>query len=169
MSKPLKKMLSEDLRVRYAEVDSACVVDLTGLDVLKTRQMRQDLTRKGMRMRVVKNSTARLAFTGSPLEPLARALQGPCALVTGGTSIVDVAKVLVHWSKEFPKLGLKQAIAEGDPDLLGVEQLSKMKGRREMIGEVAMLVSSPGRALAGCLASPQGKLAGCLKTLAERS
>ena len=39
MSKPLKKMLSEDLRVRYAEVDSACVVDLTGLDVLKTRQM----------------------------------------------------------------------------------------------------------------------------------
>ncbi len=168
MSKPLKRMLSEHLRVRYADVDSACVVNLSGLNVQKTQQIRQDLTRKNMRMHVVKNSTARLAFAEGPLGPLAKALQGPCALVTGGDSIVEVAKVLVRWAKEFPQLSLKHAIVEGDTNLLGVEQLSRMRGRRDLLGELGMLVTSPGRAIAGCLASPQARIAGCLKAIAER-
>jgi len=161
-------MLSDDLRRRYEGVDSACVVNLTGLNVQKTQEIRRDLTAKQMRMQVLKNSTARLAFSDGPLGPLASALSGPCALVTGGDSIVEAAKVLVHWSKEFSELGLKEAIVEGDSDLLTVAQLSKMKGRLELVGEVAMLVSSPGRALAGCMSSPQGKIAGCLKAIADK-
>ena len=46
---------------------------------------------------------------------------------------------------------------------------SRMKGLSELFGEIAMLVSSPGRAIAGCVQSPAGKIAGCLKTLAERA
>ena len=168
MSKPLKRMVSEDLRRCYEGVDSACIVELTKLDVPKTQEVRRDLTRKCMRMQVVKNSMARLAFSDGPLGPLAAALQGPCALVTGGDSIVEVARTLVQWSREFPQIGLKQAIMEGDADLLTVEDLSKLKGRLELIGELAMLVSSPGRAIAGCLSSPQSRIAGCLKSLAEK-
>ncbi|MFH0982114.1 MAG: 50S ribosomal protein L10 [Planctomycetota bacterium] len=168
MSKPLKRMLRESLYQRYAGVDSACVVDLTGLNVRKTEQIRRDLTKKDMRLQVVKNSAARLAFPDGPLAPLARAMKGPCALVTGGPSIVEVAKTLVQWSKEFPQLTLKQAIAEGDPDLLTIEQLSKMKGRSDLLGELAMFIVSPGRAIAGCLRGPQSKLAGCLKALGEK-
>ncbi|MCK4659288.1 MAG: 50S ribosomal protein L10 [Phycisphaerae bacterium] len=168
MSKPLKRMVSEDLRRKYEGVDSACVVDLTGLNVQKTQDVRRDLTQKQIRLEVVKNSMARLAFCDGPLEPLARALVGPNALVTGGDSIIEVARALMQWSKEFKEITLKQAIVEGDADLLEVEQLSKMQGRRELIGEVAMLISSPGRAIAGCLSSPQAKIAGCLKAMADK-
>jgi len=168
MSKPLKRMLSEDLRQRYAGVDSACVVDLTGLGVQKTQQIRRDLRQKNIRMQVVKNSMARLAFDDGPLGPLAAELKGPCALVTGGDSIVEVAKALVHWTKEFAELSLKQAMLEGDPGLLTVRELSKLKSRVELLGEVAMLIASPGRAIASCLRSPQSKIAGCLKAIAER-
>ena len=168
MSRPLKKMLSDDLRDRYDGVDSACVVDLTGLNVQQTEELRRDLATRHMRLRVVKNSAARLAFAQGQLEPLARALSGPCALVTGGDSIVEIAKALVHWSKESAKLGLKQAIVDGDQELLTVEELSRMKSRLELVGETAMLVSSPGRALAGCLCSPQSKIAGCLEAIAEK-
>jgi ribosomal protein L10 len=112
---------------------------------------------------------ARRAFKDTALEPLGLTLEGPCALVTGSDSLIDTAKVLVAAAKEFNKLALKQAVIEGDPDLLTVEQVSKLKGRMELLGEVAALVSSPGRALAGCLQGPQARIAGCLKAMVDKA
>jgi len=77
--------------------------------------------------------------------------------------------VLAEAAKEFKALTLKSAIIEGDPDILGVVELSKMKGREELIGEIGMLVSSQGRALAGCASSAGSKIAGCLKAIIDKA
>ncbi len=167
MSKPVKKMIMDELKQRYADLDSACVVNITGLTVQEQQSVRATLREKSGRLEIIKNVLARKAFLDTALEPLGGVLSGPCALVTSSESLVDVAKLLVSAAKEFKGLELKEAILEGDPDLATVAEVSKMKGRLELIGEIAMLVSSPGRALAGCMASPQGKIAGCLKTIAE--
>ncbi len=82
---------------------------------------------------------------------------------------MDIAKVLVDCAKEFEALTLKEAIIEGDPSLATVVAVSKMKGKRELLGDVAMLVSSPGRSIAGCLSSPQSRIAGCLKAIVEKA
>ena len=95
MSKPVKDLMTEALRSRYEGVQDACVVNLTGLDVARTQRLRRELRSKSMRLEVVKNSLARRAFAGGPLEPLGKSLAGPCALVTGGDSVIDVAKALV--------------------------------------------------------------------------
>jgi large subunit ribosomal protein L10 len=168
MSKPVKDLITKELREQYQGVDSVCVVDLTGLDSKANHAFRGGLRAKGIAMHVVKNSLARRAFREGPLAPLGEALDGPCALVTGGESIVDVAKELAKWAKQFPQVGLKKAIIEGDADLVGVAELATWKGRTELIGEIAMLAASPGRSIAGCLNSPGGKIAGCLKALIEK-
>ncbi len=168
MSKPLKDMITQTLRDRFSGIDSACVVDLTGLDVVRTHRLRRELRAKQIRLEVVKNSLARRAFKDGPLESLGDSLEGPSALVTGGASVMDVAKELLRWSREFPQIKLRNAVVEGDRRLSTVEQVSQMRGRRELVGEIAMLISSPGRAIAGCLQSPAGKLAGCLKAMAEK-
>lgn len=169
MSKQIKEMVRAALASRYADARSACVVDLTGLDVKSTERLRRTLREKSARIQVVKNSMARRALVGTVLEPLGDALRGPCALVTSEDSIIDAAKALVALTKEFAALGLKHAVYEGDPVLLTVEQLSKMRSKTELLGDVAMLVVSPGRAIAGCLASPPGKIAGCLKAMIEKA
>jgi len=169
MSKFVKGLLTEEIRQAFDGVSSACVVELTGLNVKQQEKLRKDLRAKSARVRIVKNSIARRAFEGGPLAPLGQSLEGPCALVTTQQSVVDVAKMLMEAAKEFKKLKLKKAIFEGDASLLTIEQLAKMKGKRELLGEVAMLIVSPGRAIAGCLRAPQGKLAGCIKTLADRA
>ena len=169
MSKAVKDLLTAALRSRYEDVRDVCVVDLTGLDVQRTQRLRQALGSKSMRLQVVKNSLARRAFADGPLAPLGDRLSGPCALVTGGDSIIEVAQTLVHWAKELGHIALREAIIEGDPALLTVEEVSRMKSGRELLGEVALLILSPGRALAGCLGSPGGRIAGCLKTLADRA
>jgi len=167
MSKPLKDAMAQALRARYEGVDSACVVDLTGLDVAGTLHLRRELKANRMGMHVVKNAVARRALVDSPLQPLADRLTGPSALVVGEPAGVEIARLLVRLAKELKHIGLREAIVEGDPDLVSVKDLAKMKGRLELIGEAIMLVASPGRALAGCLSSPQGKIAGCLKARIE--
>ncbi len=77
--------------------------------------------------------------------------------------------MLVEATKEFKALKLKEAIFDGDPSLMTVESLAKMRGRSEILGELALLVSSPGRAIAGCIRSPQSKIAGCLKAMIEKA
>ena len=169
MSRAVKELIHRDLRDRYAAVDGACVVELTGMDVPSQQQLRGALREKSARLEVVKNRLMRVALKDCPLEPLAAALTGPCALVTTSASLIDVAKTLVAAAAEFTGLKLKDAMFAGDPSLVSVESLSKMKGMAELLGEIAMLVSSPGRSIAGCLQSPQGKIAGCLKTMADKA
>lgn len=169
MSKPVKQMVMDELRGRYADIASACVVELSGLSVQSQQALRQALRAKGARLEVVKNSLARKAFAETKLAPLGAALSGPCALVVSSESVIDTARTLVACAKEFERLKLKQAIFEGDPSLVTVEELSKMKGRAEVLGDLAWLVMSPARAVAGCLASPQSKIAGCLKAMAEKA
>lgn len=169
MSMTVKALVAGELRERYAGVDSACVVDLTGMNVKEQEQLRRALREKSARLEVLKNSLARRAFRDSPLEPLGNVLDGPCALVTSPESLIDVAKVLVQTAKEFAQLELKQAILAGDSNLLTVRDVSAMKSHAELLAELAMLVSSPGRAIVGCLRSPQSKIVGCLQAMIDKA
>lgn len=169
MSKPVKDVITHEYHNSYSELESACVVNVIGLDAISTNRLRNDLKSKNIRLQVVRNTLARRALADRPLAPLASAMKGPCALVTGGDSMIDVAKHLVSLKKTYPKMELKVGIIDGDPDLIDVEQMAKMKSRVEMLGEVAMLIASPGRRLAGCIASPGGKIAGCVKAVVEKA
>src|ERR1043166_8322161 len=103
MSKPVKALVTEELKAKYAGVSSALVVDMTGMDVLMQEKFRKSLRTKSARVEVIKNSLARRAFAGGPLEPLGKAMEGPCALVVSKDSLVDVAKLLMDSAKEFAK------------------------------------------------------------------
>ncbi len=168
MSKPLKSMLMSYLKNRYDGVDSACVVDLTGLNVADTEKLREKIRESNGRVEIVKNSLARRAFADTPLKSLGESLTGPCALVTADDSIIDVAKKLVDFAKEFKQVQLKDAVLDGDEVLMSVHDLSKMKSRFEILGDVAGLIWGPGRRLASAIGSPQAKVAGCLKAIADK-
>jgi large subunit ribosomal protein L10 len=168
MSKPVKNLVMAELVKRYAGVDSACVVELTGINGVATHKLRGSLRSKGIELHVIKNRLAKRALAETKLSPVREALEGPCALATGGSSIVDVAKELVRLRKDFPTLALKKTVVEGDTSLVDVELVAKWKGKLETQGEVAMLAASPGRRLAGCIVSPGGKIAGCVKAIVEK-
>ena len=169
MSKPVKDIITIEYERLYSGVDSACVVNVIGLDAISTNKLRNELKAKKIRLHVVRNSLARRALEKEPLAPLASALDGPCALVTGGDSMIDVAKTLVGLKKTYPKIELKIGMVDGDPDLLEIERMAKLKTRVETLGEVAMLIASPGRRLAGCINAPGGKIAGCIKAIIEKA
>jgi large subunit ribosomal protein L10 len=169
MSRKAKQLVTDEYGRLYDGVDSVCVVDLTGLDAISTHRLRGKFREKGIELRVVRNALARRAFESGPLDAIGRALDGPCALVTGGASIIDVAKDLVGVVGEMPQITLKFAMLDGDPELLPVEQVAKMKSQSELHGEILMLLLSPWRRVASQITSPWARVAGCVKAVAEKA
>jgi len=170
MSKRVKDLISTEVRSRYEGVDSAVLVDPTGVDAVTNNQMRGDLRSKSVRLEVVKNSLARRAFAGGPLEGIAGLLVGPNALVTGGDSIVDAAKAIGEWSKKTGLLEFRGAVVDGEVlDAAGAKALTAMPGRRELQQEILALTCGPGRRLCGALLGSGGVIAGCIKAISEKA
>lgn len=170
MSRQIKNLVVDELVKRYGNLDSALVVRIIALDAVSNNNLRRRLHNKNIEVHMVKNSLVRVALKGKALESLAKSLEGPSAVVTGGDSIIDVAKELVAVAKEKPyaKIELKFGVIEGDQELIPVERIATMKGRREMHADILGCAVSPGRKLVGCMAGAGGRIAGCLKAIVEK-
>jgi len=169
MSKPIKDMLTGELRGRYSDLDSALLVELLGADGITTNQFRRELRTRKMSLEIVKNSIFRRAVEGQPLARLAETMSGPCALITGGESVTDVAKLVEEWQPKLAGLKLKGALLEGElVDQSQVVHLSKMPTKRDMQARIAAIVMSPGGKLAAAILSGGGRIAACIKTIIER-
>ena len=141
MSKRVKNLVETEYRQRYDGVEGGLVVSLSGLGAIDTVQVRQRLRDRQVELHVVKNSLARRALQETPLAPLGNVLEGPSALVTGGESVGDAAKL----PSRLELLGqLAGAIASAG-------------------GKIAGCAAGPAGRLAGCLkaiadrADPEGE------------
>jgi ribosomal protein L10 len=168
MSRKIKEMVEGEMKSRYGALKEALVVNAIGLTGVEANNLRRELNKKKWEMHVVPNRLFRRASEGTALSPLAKKMTGPCAIVTGGPSAVEMAKEFLKIAEAFPKLELKIGLVEGLDDPMPVAELSKLKTRGEMIGDVIMLAVSPGRRLAGAVKAPGGKIAACIKTVIEK-
>jgi len=94
MSKLVKELITQELQQRYGKLDSALWVELVGIDGITTNEFRRDLRTRQMRLEIIKTSLFRRAVADGPLQPLARTMAGPAALLTGGESVIEIAKLL---------------------------------------------------------------------------
>jgi large subunit ribosomal protein L10 len=169
MSRLVKDMITSELRARYGRMDSALWLEILGVDGVTTNQFRGALRAKDMRIEVVKNSLFQRAVGDGPLKPLARALHGPAAIVTGGDSLIDAAKLIDEWLPKAKGLRLRGAVLEGEwLDESQVADLSKMPTKRDLHAKVAAIILSPAARVAGAVNAGGANLAGCLKALIEK-
>ncbi len=169
MSKPIKKLITESYRQRFAEYDGAVVIDICNVEANPLNDLRSKLAEKEIKVTVVKNTLARQAFEGSSLEGLGQMLTGPSTLVYGGASVVDVARQLIDLAKQVENLEFKGALMEGQA--FGPEQikeLSEYPTREEAQAQAVQIFLSPGRNLAGQITGPGAKIASIVKTIQDK-
>jgi len=169
MSKPVKKLIRDQLIKRFDGVTQLAVVSFTGVDANTTNAIRARLAEKDIRVTVVKNSVARQAFKETGIEQAGELLDGPCAVAYGSDSVVTVVRELLDIGKDAPNLAVKAAFMDGD--MFGqdrIEALSKFPTREEAVAQVLGCILSAGANLASCLIGPAGQIASILKTIEEK-
>src|SRR5262245_17360785 len=170
MSKYVKQLLTAHLQKQWQGVEAALLVNVSGMNPNASMKLRRELRQKNMQLVMVKNSLARLATTGTPLERAFQELKAPTAVVWGGEDIVSLAKEVVRLAKVeayapfAPLGGIMEGEALSGDDVIGV---SKWPSRKEQLSMLVGQILAPGANLSSQLLGPGRKLASQVKRKSE--
>jgi ribosomal protein L10 len=179
MSKVIKQMEMDDLKRTFTGVRDLVVLSTERLTSQGEYTFRAALRKKGVRLRVVKNSLCRRVFRELNLQvPDDSPYWLKQTMLAWGTnSISELTREIegelknpktsgLYKDRDKAKVFLKGAIADGAP--ITIDQARSMPTREDLLAQIVSMIIGPGAQLAACLDGPGAQLASQLKTLSEK-
>jgi large subunit ribosomal protein L10 len=167
MSKQVKQLEMDSLKSTFQDVRDLVALSIDKLNCQVDNQLRANLRKKNIHLKVVKNSLARRVFDelGMKTETL---WTGTTLLAWGGSSLADLSKELEGLVKKNDKiLKFKGALSEGQE--IGFHEALEMPTRAEAAGRIVSLALAPASRLISQILAPAAGVAGQIKTLSERA
>ncbi|MBL7964722.1 MAG: 50S ribosomal protein L10 [Flavobacteriales bacterium] len=167
----------QQIAVLVEEIKATSVLylaDTSSMDADATSRLRRECHKKGIRMKVVKNTLLRKAMEkieDKDYTALMPTLKGQTSILFSDKGNAP-AKLIKDFRKKDTKPQLKsawvdQAVFIGDDQ---IAMLSVLKGKEELIGEIIGLLQSPLKnVISGLQGSSGHKVAGLVKALEERA
>ena len=134
MNRSQKSAIIEQLKAQAEAASFSVVTDFKGLSVEELTRLRVAIRESGNAYHVVKNTLARIAFSGSAHESIKDLFKENCGVALGAGDPVALAKVVSTFAKGSKKLVIKHGCLDGKP-LTGtdVETLATMPSKPELI------------------------------------
>lgn len=169
---PLTREQKEERLQEYVEAleraEAVVFTDYRGLRVKDLEGLRQQLREANASYEVVKNTLFRLAVERMGKEPPQDLLQGPLA-VAFAQDPVAAAKVLTKFARDSKVLQVRGALLGNRfVDAAGVETLSQLPSREELVAQVVGALQAPIYGLVNVLAGPLRGLVNVLNARAEQ-
>jgi len=159
----------EELDQIFESSGVVVVAHYAGLTVAEMQDLRARMRAAGGSVRVAKNKLAKIALEGKPNASLADLLTGMTVL-SYSEDPVAAAKVAQDFAKDNKKFEiLGGAMGESALDAAGVEAVSKMPSRDELIATIAGMIGAPASNIAGAIGAPASNIASILSTIEERA
>jgi large subunit ribosomal protein L10 len=138
-----KKAVVAEVSAQVADAQSIIIAEYRGLGVVDITTLRAQARSKGVYLRVLKNTLARRALTGTPFESLSDKLVGP--LIYGiSADPVAAAKTLNEFAKGNDKLVIKAgAMPNHVMDVNGVKALATLPSREELLSRLLGTMQAP--------------------------
>jgi large subunit ribosomal protein L10 len=160
---------------KIAEILSAYntvyVADISGLTVAKSNELRRICFKRGVKIKMVKNTFLKRAMEQSQTDysEMYPALHGTSAIMASETGNLP-ARIIKDFRGRNAIPAVKVAYIEecvylGDQ----LDFLCGIKSRDELLGDLVGLLQSPARNVISALQSGGAKLAGIVKTLSEKN
>ncbi len=173
MTRQEKAQVIDGLVEKFNETQFFYLADSSGLSVVQTDNFREKCYKAGVEYKVVKNTLIKKALekVEGDFSALDSELKGFTGILFSPESNNAPAKVI----KEFRKDGgerpvLKAAYIDSDVYIGDdkLKELSSLKSKSELIGEIIGLLQSPAKNVISALQSSGQTLSGLVKTLSER-
>lgn len=138
-----KAAVIEEVKAIAAESTSLVFAEYRGLSVEAITALRAEARKNGVKLRVAKNTLVRRAVADTPFAGASDKFVGP--LVYGfSADPVAGAKVLFNFAKKNELFVIKGGIMQGQVlDLAGVEALSTMPSREELLAKLMATMNEP--------------------------
>jgi large subunit ribosomal protein L10 len=164
-----KEQLVDELGQIFESSGVVVVSHYVGLTVAEMQDLRARARDAGGAVRVAKNRLAKIALEGKPCESIADLLVGMTVL-TYSEDPVAAAKIAQEFAKENSKFViLGGAMGENALDVAGVEAVSKMPSREELISTIAGMLGAPASNIAGAIGAPASNIASILSTIEDKA
>ena len=169
MDRAQKEKVVEELGQIFESSGVVVVSHYAGLTVAEMQDLRARAREAGGSVRVAKNRLAKIALEGKPCASMADLLTGMTVL-TYSEDPVAAAKVAEDFAKENQKFEiLGGAMGENALDRKGVETVSKMPSREELIASIVGCIGAPASNIAGAIGAPASNIASILSTIEEKA
>lgn len=169
MDRALKEQLVDELGQIFESSGVVVVSHYVGLTVANMQDLRARARAAGGAVRVAKNRLAKIALEGKPCASIADLLEGMTVL-TYSEDPVAAAKVAQEFSKDYDNFViLGGAMGENVLDVAGVETVSKMPSRDELIATIAGMLGAPASNIAGAIGAPASDIASILSTVEDKA
>ena len=137
MERREKEAFVSDMKNKLEKAQATFVVDYKGLNVEAINRLRGELRKIGTEFYVVKNRLLKLACLETQTESIKEHFQGPCALAITYDEVVEPAKVLIGFEKEFENLAIKIGQMSGKPmDAVTIKKLAELPGRDQLLAQL---------------------------------
>ena len=157
------------LAEQFKDANAAMLVSFQKMTVAKDQELRRQLREAGVTYSVVKNTLARKAAAGTPLEPMADQFKGVTAVALSAADPVSLSKAISKFSKANPEIfKFKVGLVEGRViELREVEAIASLPSREELLSKVLFLLNSQARRLVNVISAVPRNLAVVVKQVSD--
>lgn len=147
-----RKQKQEDLDAlaeQFKNANAAMLVSFKKMTVAKDQELRRQLREAGVTYSVVKNTLARKAAAGTPLEPLADEFKGVTGVALSTTDPVGLSKAIAKFTKANAEIfSFKVGLVEGRVlELKQVEAIANLPSREDLISKMLFLINAQAQRL----------------------
>ena len=137
------------LAEQFKNANAAVLVSFKNMTVAKDQELRRQLREAGVTYSVVKNTLARKAAAGTPLEPLADEFKGVTGVALSSTDPVGLSKAISKFTKANAEIfSFKVGLVEGKVlELKQVEAIANLPSREELISKMLFLINAQAQRL----------------------
>jgi large subunit ribosomal protein L10 len=158
------------LTEQFQRAAAAMLVGFQKMTVAKDQELRNQLREAGVSYSVVKNTLARKAAEGTPLEQATEHFKGVTAVALSDGEPVNLSKAIAKFAKANPEVfTFKVGIVEGKVvKLSDVEAIAALPSKEELISKVMFLINCQAQRLVTVLSAVPRNLAIVVKQIGEQ-
>lgn len=169
MRKDEKQGVIDELHEKFVRAKAAVITGYTGINVEQITDLRAKLRKSQVEYRVVKNTLARRASQGTPVELLKDYFVGPVGIAIGYDDPIAPARVLYEFQKVQQKLDLRIGMLDGKLiKQTEIKALATLPSLNALRAKIVGLLQAPASRIVGVLAAPGGQIARVVKAKADK-
>ena len=169
MNRSEKAVIIDGIRDRADSSSFAAITDFKGMTVEELTELRVALRNAGGEYHVVKNTLARIAFTGGKHDEIHDKFHENCGVALAFEDPVQVAKALSDFAKKSKIFKLRLGSLDGrQMSAEQMEALAKLPGREQLLAQMLGTMNAVPGNFVSLFANMLRKLLYALKAIEEK-